>query len=362
MARHPKLYFIDGSLILKAGDGSDTLYNVYRGTMIASSEFFQTMLSLPQEGMQVLMETGDTKSWLQQAKDLGLDGSCDEKALTLPPQFRAQEIEVFLDFMFTQGWMVLKPSPESLCAILKLSHYFVVQRGIDWAKNGLDSPEALLPVMRLSLGFAYGFGDWVRGAFDALFSIPINDFEPAEEYLIGSVAFLTLAKVQQKVLETRIDLAFAPVVVNHSNSCSNHAYCQMQWDGMWKSTDGVLGALLRDEEPGCLVLAGLPSYPHGAMNVDAQELIRSGNAAYKELLRSNIQSQEEYTNLVRGYLRVTEYCQYIVGLYADLRASLPDDVDASPWQFDPQQPALREAHLDQYQLLLRISPELQWSV
>ncbi|KAJ7602278.1 hypothetical protein FB45DRAFT_1047211 [Roridomyces roridus] len=268
MARHPKLYFIDGSLILKAGDGSDTLYNVYRGTMIASSKFFQTMLSLPQEGMQVLMETGDTKSWLQQAKDLGLDGSCDEKALTLPPQFRAQEIEVFLDFMFTQGWMVLKPSPESLCAILKLSHYFVVQRGIDWAKNGLDSPEALLPVMRLSLGFAYGFGDWVRGAFDALFSIPINDFEPAEEYLIGSVAFLTLAKVQQKVLETRIDLAFAPVVVNHSNSCSNHAYCQMQWDGMWKSTDGVLGALLRDEEPGCLVLAGLPSYPHGAMNVE----------------------------------------------------------------------------------------------
>ncbi|KAJ7626887.1 hypothetical protein FB45DRAFT_1029268 [Roridomyces roridus] len=244
MARHPKLYFIDGSLILKAGDGSDTLYNVYRGTMIASSEFFQTMLSLPQEGMQVLTETGDTKSWLQQAKDLGLDGSCDEKALTLPPQFRAQEIEVFLDFMFTQGWMVLKPSPETLCAILKLSHYFVVQRGIDWAKNGLDSPEALLPVMRL------------------------NDFEPAEEYLIGSVAFLTLAKVQQKVLETRIDLAFAPVVVNHSNSCSNHAYCQMQWDGMWKSTDGVLGALLRDEEPGCLVLAGLPSYPHGAMNVE----------------------------------------------------------------------------------------------
>ncbi|KAJ7643645.1 hypothetical protein FB45DRAFT_1052563 [Roridomyces roridus] len=76
----------------------------------------------------------------------------------------------------------------------------------------------------------------------------------------------------------------------------------------------------------------------------AQELIHSGNAAYKELLHSNIQSQEEYTNLVR-----------------DLRASLPDDADAPPWQFDPQQPALRKAHLNHYQLL-RISPELQWSV
>ncbi|KAJ7614474.1 hypothetical protein FB45DRAFT_1008683 [Roridomyces roridus] len=57
-------------------------------------------------------------------------------------------------------------------------------------------------------------------------------------------------------------------------------------------------------------------------NASAQELIHSGNAAYKELLHSNIQSQKEYTNLVRGYLRVTEYCQYIVGLYADLSLTL----------------------------------------
>ncbi len=87
----------------KAGDGSETIYNVYRGPLIRGSEFFEGMLNLPHPGIPPMTLTDNAKEWFEQARKLGLDGTSDNLAVILPPQLAATEIEVFLDFMFLQG-------------------------------------------------------------------------------------------------------------------------------------------------------------------------------------------------------------------------------------------------------------------
>lgn len=118
MARHPTLYFSDGTVTIKvvisivitditdlskAGDGSDTIYNVYRGPLLRGSELFEGMLNLPHPGIAPMTLTDNAKEWFEHARKLGMDGTSDDLAVMLPPQLTAGEIEIFLNFMFLQG-------------------------------------------------------------------------------------------------------------------------------------------------------------------------------------------------------------------------------------------------------------------
>ncbi|KAJ7748446.1 hypothetical protein B0H14DRAFT_3604128 [Mycena olivaceomarginata] len=64
--------------------------------------------------------------------------------------------------------------------------------------------------------------------------------------------------------------AQAMTTVNHCNWCSDHAYCQLQWNKMWTSVSGVLGALIKDELAGSVVLDQLEGYPVDGMNLECQ--------------------------------------------------------------------------------------------
>ncbi|KAJ7144815.1 hypothetical protein C8R43DRAFT_1130533 [Mycena crocata] len=171
MSRHPTLYFQDGSFTLKAGDGSETLYNVYRAPLMLRTDFFSGMLAFPNPKLSPMTLTDNAKEYLVKAKEKGVEGSSDETALVLPPQFSAREVERFLDFIFLQGWSVQDPDLETACAILKLSHFFAADTGIAFARKHLDNTEELGAVVRLKMGFDYHFRDWIKKAFDMLVTV-----------------------------------------------------------------------------------------------------------------------------------------------------------------------------------------------
>ncbi|KAJ7603913.1 hypothetical protein FB45DRAFT_1085340 [Roridomyces roridus] len=74
-----------------------------------------------------------------------------------------------------------------------------------------------------------------------------------------------------------------------------------------------------------------PPYPKPAdslaiiTNATSQELICSGNPAFAHLIQSNMRSAEDYTALVRAYLRLAEYCHYVVKMHSDIRQKKCDD-------------------------------------
>ncbi|KAJ7031447.1 hypothetical protein C8F04DRAFT_1397194 [Mycena alexandri] len=261
--RHPTLYFQCGTLTIKAWDG--TLYNVYREPLLLGSEFFSGMLSLLNPAIPSIKLAENAKQWYEKAKLLGLEGSSDDTAVEMPPQFSSWEIEMFLEFMYLQGWSNAAPDVEKACAILKISHFLVAEKGISYARFHLDHNDKLGPVLRLKLGFDYFLADWVTKAFDDLMSVPINEFSAEDEATIGWVAYRALAKAQAKVLDARLNLALRVPDVNHCNWCSNLPRCRGEWERMWTSTDGVLGAIIREELAGAEILDKLATYPHGAM-------------------------------------------------------------------------------------------------
>ncbi|KAJ7719195.1 hypothetical protein B0H16DRAFT_1700344 [Mycena metata] len=250
----------------KAGDG--TLYNVYREPLLIKSEFFAGMLALPNPAIPPIKLTENAKKWYQTAKDLGLGGTSDETAIGMPPQFSSREIDMFLDFMYLQGWSPASPDVEKACAILKLSHFLVVETGMEYARFHLDNNDILCPVRRLDLGFNYFIADWVTKAFDELMSVPINEISTEDEGTIGWEAYRALAKAQAKVLDARLNLALRVPDVNHGNFCNTMAYCRSEWTKMWTGTDRVLGALIKEELSGAEILEQLATYPTRGMTID----------------------------------------------------------------------------------------------
>ncbi|KAJ7117576.1 hypothetical protein C8R44DRAFT_879138 [Mycena epipterygia] len=68
MARHDVLYFPDGSLTLKAGDGSGTLYNVYQAPLMLRSEFSSGMLTLLTPALAPMSLMENAKDHLAKAR------------------------------------------------------------------------------------------------------------------------------------------------------------------------------------------------------------------------------------------------------------------------------------------------------
>ncbi|KAJ6458967.1 hypothetical protein C8R45DRAFT_402014 [Mycena sanguinolenta] len=267
MRRHPILYFGDGGMTLKAASDG-TLYNVYREAFMHQSELVNAVLSLPDSKQHALALHENAKEWFERCRSLKLACTSDDTALELPSQFSSTEIEKFLTFLFLERWSLAPPTLETACAILKLSHFLVVEDGISYSRHHLSTHPDLKAPLRLKLGFDYHFVDWIRGAFDELIGWPFQDISEEDEALMGWTVYRALARAQAEVLDARLNLAVKVPDVNHANWCGNHAYCATQWLNMWTSMDGVVGALIKEELPGAVILEKLPTFDRGSMNSD----------------------------------------------------------------------------------------------
>ncbi|KAJ7082084.1 hypothetical protein B0H15DRAFT_952760 [Mycena belliarum] len=216
MSRHPTLYFADGTLTLKASDG--TLYNVYQHHLIMQSDFFSGMLTLPIPNHPPISLTDNTKDWIQKARDAGLDGTSDATAVQLPDKFTNIDCERFLEFVFnTKGWTARVPDLDVLCSILKTSHFFAAESGVEYAIHHLENHEGLAAALRFKMGCDYHLTEWITQAFDELMSTSIKDMTAEDEQLIGQRAYRAIARAQAAVQDHRVTLAVCPPPPSHTN-------------------------------------------------------------------------------------------------------------------------------------------------
>ncbi|KAJ7191549.1 hypothetical protein GGX14DRAFT_600289 [Mycena pura] len=288
MNQHESLYFQDGSVSLQTSDG--TVFRIYRQHLISQSTVFATWFSLPfpkletvaastEEAPAVAEEKERERKRVDEEERLNSlrDGSTDELALLLGNKFTSQEHEVFFRFVInTTGWSKeLAPLP-TLCTILKTCHFYDVQGGMDYAIDGLEQHAVLSnfsAALRFRLGCDYSIREWVRRAFDELISVPVNDFSPEEEGLLGTDAFLMLAKTQAKIMDHRTTLAVLPPPPTHALCCHNNSYCKIQWEAAWLSIPaGVAGWLLKHELSGAEIYEKLNWFSAGTMTGECLRL------------------------------------------------------------------------------------------
>ncbi|KAJ7279430.1 hypothetical protein C8J57DRAFT_1502087 [Mycena rebaudengoi] len=266
--RHPTLYFKDGTLILRANDG--TLYNVYRQLLSLKSGFFESMLTLPRPEMSPSPGTDGQTILLA-------EGSSDATAVLLPAQFSSQELEAFLHFVFsTQPWTDQAPAIQGLCAVLRISSFFAVDSGIKYATHHLENHTDLQPALRYQLGQEFDISHWIKRGFEELMGDSIADLTESDADLIGVEAYRVLVKTKAQVQEHRTNLAFWPPGVVHAEACYGRGYCEQSWRDAWMAPSGILGALLNDEEPGVEIHDKLPSLIVGGMSERCRVLTIEG--------------------------------------------------------------------------------------
>ncbi|KAJ7871827.1 hypothetical protein B0H14DRAFT_3567993, partial [Mycena olivaceomarginata] len=185
--RHSTLYFPDGTLTLKAHDG--TLYNVNRQLLVLKSELFAGMLTLPQPPPEALSPTlsQGSRGLIERAAQAGLDGTTDQTVVALPETLSAEECKIFLEFVFNT---------------------------LPWSQ---DSP----PLERLH---------WAKIAFEELMAQSVLTLAEEDEQDLGWNAYRIL-----------------PV---HAPNCYSNQYCGRSWEEQWVAASGPLGSLLRDQLSG----------------------------------------------------------------------------------------------------------------
>ncbi|KAF8126449.1 hypothetical protein K438DRAFT_2001374 [Mycena galopus ATCC 62051] len=233
---HDEFYFADGGLILRTTDG--ILYNVYRAPLAKKSGFFAGLLDLPY------------------AVPAG-------QALVLPGAIDSEELDALFDFIFNfKPWTTDLPSLSSLCAILKLSHFFDIETGTDYAIHHLAAHPHLNAPMRLYLACTYDVEPWVSKAFNELMAAPIDEITRDDEQLIGRVAYRLLVKTHAKVDRHRHELAFYPPIVQHSAGCKYNIGCQQAWEEAWfgRAGSGMVTALLDAKIPGKVLYETMPQF------------------------------------------------------------------------------------------------------
>ncbi|KAJ7716030.1 hypothetical protein B0H14DRAFT_3522436 [Mycena olivaceomarginata] len=225
--RHSTLYFPDGTLTLKAHNG--TLYNVNRQLLVLKSELFAGMLTLPQPPPEALSPTlsQGSRGLIEQAAQAGLDGTTDERR-----------------------WSQDSPPLERLCALLKTCDFFAVESGIRYAVHYLEHHVDLGSARRYRLARDYNIRHWTKIAFEELMAQSVLTLAEEDEQDLGWNAYRILVRTQAEVMQHKLCLAFFPVQPVHAPNCYSNQYCGRSWEEQWVAASGPLGSLLRDQLSG----------------------------------------------------------------------------------------------------------------
>ncbi|KAJ7777921.1 hypothetical protein DFH07DRAFT_1056285 [Mycena maculata] len=267
--RHPGLYFPQGTLTLQARDG--TLYNVYRELLILKSDFFAGMLTIPIPGSLQLSQS--SKDFIEFSRKGRLDGSSDETAVVLPDKFSAEEVTVFLEFVFNiLPWSEDAPDLQRLCALMKTCDFFGAESGTRYAIHYLEDHPDLAPALRFRLAQDYQINSWAKRAFYELMSTSILEVSREDEATMGSEAYRALVRTQAAVAQYRLGLALFPPDAVHANFCYNNNFCGGEWARNWVGISGGLGSLLKDEMSGSEIHDALNEMRVPGMNEECRIL------------------------------------------------------------------------------------------
>lgn len=150
------------------------------------------------------------------------------------------------------SWSTKRPELGSLCSILKLSIFYIVDTARDYAIHHLSDHPELQPALRLHLACQYNIVEWVGIAFRKLMEVSILNVTEADQDMIGNIPFRMLVRTHAKVALHRQQVAFGPPDPVHDTDCLDHPDCDTTWKkAWWGAVDrpGILTALLHPETP-----------------------------------------------------------------------------------------------------------------
>jgi len=225
--RHPEYYFADGTvhfLILETTQ--HTLYKLYPGLLSLRSPVLQTLLSLPRQ-------SGST------------EGTCDGNPIILYGVDR-RDFDYLLTFL-SGGYAGEENHQEYLISVLKMSAFFDIREGFQYAVAELNRLTPLSPAHKLQLGRQYRVDQWITPAFQDLMSRPLSSITRVEASQMGLDFFYLLAHTKTKIEENYRAIAFTEPSFMPSVDCEAPAQCTVIWKDEW--WNGIARHLLHPEVP-----------------------------------------------------------------------------------------------------------------
>jgi hypothetical protein len=147
----------------------------------------------------------------------------------------------------------------ALLSILAISHRFMIDAGVEFSINGLDSldsEEALKPAHRLQLGCRYKVEKWIFRAVDDIFDRQVGRkqlrlIRNDDIDQMGVRAFVLIAKGIETVQASRTSVALNVPTVYHSPQCrlsqQREQDCNHAWREFWRAI--VPQILLAAQQP-----------------------------------------------------------------------------------------------------------------
>ncbi|KAF7980013.1 hypothetical protein HWV62_40122 [Athelia sp. TMB] len=203
--RHAKFYFEDGSVVFQVpGPDVAILYRLPLAILICRSSVFATLFSIPRN-----------------AAGANVEGRNDDNPVIL---WGVEQLELdrLLAYMIG-GYSVELYQIDAIMSVLKLSAFFEIQDGMDWALVLLPQLSTFTAPRQMEAARRYCIDDWIEPAFRALMKIPLQELTMGDALSIGLPYYWILINTQAKIDHHRRDLAFAAPDVVHGVLCESKA-------------------------------------------------------------------------------------------------------------------------------------------
>jgi hypothetical protein len=210
-------------------------------------------------------------------------------------------------------WTPEPPTLERLIAILKLSTFYDIEDGRDYAIINLDACSDLRPATRLHLARNYRVGQWIYPGFQQLVSVPVLSLTRQDIEAIQTQTFIVLVKTKARVDCHRLTCAVKAPPVVHGDGCIGQEDCERAWQNAWWGEAGRPGVAIALIHPD-LALSGreilkklnnLQLTWH--MDVSCQALTISKVQGTVDLV-SPLLMEEEYIRTAVGELKMIYGC------------------------------------------------------
>jgi hypothetical protein len=145
---------------------------------------------------------------------------------------------------YTLRWTPGPPTLERLIAILKLSTFYDIEDGRDYAIINLDTRGDLCPATRLHLARNYRVGQWIYPGFQQLVSVPILSLTREDIEAIQTQTFIVLVRTKARIDHHRQTCAVKAPPVVHGDGCMGRNDCERAWQNAWWGEAGRSGVVI----------------------------------------------------------------------------------------------------------------------
>ena len=133
--------------------------------------------------------------------------------------------------------------------MLKLSAFFEINHGYQYAIAELTRPSPLETSLKLQLGRLYRVDHWVEPAFRDMMARPLPSISRIEAHRMGLDYYYILSRTKAMVEDNYQAIAYTEPNLMQLDGCKTPLQCTAIWKDEW--WNGVAQQLLHPETPCC---------------------------------------------------------------------------------------------------------------